>query len=363
MRISQGRPLTVSSGVTLSSVEISTYLSHAVFPSGAIAETAITTTTIGGAQPSRDTFLRRDLAIIVNKADMSVGATMFIPAPAVIYPWRRQQGGLEIDRDSVNRWPPCWDAREFAPEVKRLSENFPMYYAVAGDCLPGGDCGGGLTITISPGATFALPAPHTISLTATFLPPFALITSTASVATPYADASLRVAGTNFIHYGTGGIVNSLPSGETLFIPRGAAVSLHSPLAAVGTLASPMTITVGQLAVLPPQTPLRSELEIQIESAEALLIFSPAPLQKQVSCTTSGGAVKDISQTRAYAAADCTNLSALDFYLENDENRRLDSVFVMEQFQARASLTATVSGGWREPVNDFFIVFGGRLAAP
>ena len=370
-----GARMRVSEGVT-SAVDLDGYLSRANFPAAISVNGTIYP---GGARPTPDTFINRDFAILIINADISVGAAQFIPAPAVIYPWRKKEGESAISRDNLNRWPPCWDAREFSPAAQRMVENFPLYYAVAADCLPGGKCGGGLaglTVTVAPRTTFALPSPYTITATATFPPPFVLIADPSDIsAADDPEEKLEIEGTVYRRTRSvsgGTATTSLPDGMTIYIPRNAVVSLDA-LSAVATLAQAIAVTTGDFAVLPAQTPLASTAALRIENAEALLIFSPAPLPRRVSCA-QGAETVIFSQTRAYAGENCDDLEPMDLYLEEEENRNFDAVFFMERFLSRprppgaavtvvGGVTTTVVGAWREPVNDFFIVFGGGLSAP
>ena len=277
-------------------------------------------------KPSRGDFFRRHFAAMLL-SDITYGANI-IQAPKIIYPWKKKTNIAAASRDNLHNYPPCFDSRHLSRQAKTFIEDHNLYYAVASGCHYGAPetCGQtGLTVSLHPGAKMILSNPLTLSQTHTATlfgggtPPQTL---TLNHGAPPRDATA-------------------PSGVILSAGK-------EPTGEIRVMES-FTFQKDKPVVIPAGAEIIAGGGVDIQDVEALLIFSPHPLDN-TRCIIEMSEHEVVGTIHiAHQGGAGANLTRLCQWLDDDENADGDSSFIAHPPSNSPPST-----------NDFFMFFGGRV---
>ena len=262
-------------------------------------------------------------------------------------------------------------------------EDHPMYYAVSGDCLYGGEislCTGGITLSIAQGATIALPQPltlspntnapnaviydnnrmqHTIAINSGNV---AMAPTNITIAADNIETTITQ--TKLQHIFVAGTLNSVATTDITIIATNAA-----PLSRLfidnGSIAIEAHLQEGQIIqnnqslTINTGTPIIARSPgVRIENIAALIAFSPAPLTRAecgnniassfVIPPTSATTLTLANQTNV-PDNEMTNLCA---WLDDAENNDGDNNYIIKP---------AISYNYPQSTsNDYLLIFRGQL---
>ena len=277
-------------------------------------------------KPRRSDFIHRHFAAMLL-SDIAHG-TKIIQAPKIIYPWKKKTNIAAASRDNLHDYPPCFDSRHLSRQAKTFIEDHNLYYAVSSSCHYGAPekCGQtGLTVALSPGARMILSNPltlsqtHTVTLFGGSLPPQMLT----------------------LNHG------APPRDETA--PKGAIFSAgKNPTGEIRVMEN-FELQKDQPVIIPPGAEIIAGGGVELQDVEALLIFSPRPLDN-TRCILSMPEHEVVGTVRiSHQGGSGANLTRLCQWLDDNENADGDSSFIAHPPSDSPPST-----------NDFFMFFGGRV---
>ena len=267
-------------------------------------------------------------------------------------------------------------------------EDHPMYYAVSGDCLYGGEislCTGGITLSIAQGATIALPEPlplnaagiivsnaviyanngmqHRITINngVVAMAPASIIIAADNIATLITQTKLQhifVAGTiNSATNTTIPITANAAAPSRLFINNGSiTIEAHLQEGQIIQNAQPLTINTG--------TPIIARSpSVRIENIAALIAFSPAPLTRaECGNTASSLSLATVTVTSPtpptmltlanQTDVDDDKMTDLCAWLDDAENNDGDNNYIIKPANSYNYPQSTS--------NDYLLIFRGNL---
>ena len=311
--------------------------------------------TLRPSYPLKETHEARGFAVFLT-ADVSRSS---VPAPAVIYPWRKKEpGGNAKTRDTYHPYPPCFDSRDILEDAHRLFiEDQPMHYAVAANCHYGGEnCGGpgGLTVTIAADVGFALPSPYAVS------GDYAITLAARPVTTAFTIFMATIQITD----GTISAIRANGKTMTAIFPSGSQwIKANERDDARARVGSRFTLAVSATLKFPAGIPFKTldSASAIVEDADALLMYSPGPL-RSVECA-HGLAAGEKSELELrfpsrveLTVSDQRRSAALDLrqpcnWLDLDENADGDATFTIPPPRASRQ---------HPDFNDYFLLFGGNV---
>ncbi|MGI9306515.1 MAG: hypothetical protein ACR2P5_04340 [Gammaproteobacteria bacterium] len=314
----------------------------------------------GGSFPLSVSFNKRNFVLPLF-ADAKI-ARRVIPAPLIVYPWREKAvNTLVVTRDNAHPYPPCFDARDLPKQARTFLENQNIYYAVAPNCHYGSParCGeNGITLSVAAGANIAAAAAFTLAHNFT-----AVISGaqTITVTDGKPETNLTLNSKSVLE-----IANTVVADITTFtridfpkslFEREQKVTLYEGNTITISGEKELTLAAGKEIVIPSGARITAGDRTRIENAEALLIYSPAPVfysaclgntpPSELNITLTSGLTSALKFVRQGGGG--ADLTAPCQWLDDDENADGDLLYTV-----RPPQTAPPSN------NDFFMFFGGRV---
>ena len=268
-------------------------------------------------------------------------------------------------------------------------EDHPMYYAVSGDCLYGGEisqCTGSITLSIAQGATIALPQPLTLpsntnapgaviydnSINRTqhkitiingnvAMAPANITIATDNIATLITQAKLQ-------HIFVAGTINGTAQTDELITTNAAAPSRlfinNGSITIEAHLQEGQIIQNGQTLTINTGTPIIARSpNVRIENIAALIAFSPAPLTRAECGNTASSlslAIVTVPSPTPPTMLTLANQTDVDddkmtdlcAWLDDAENNDGDNNYIIRP-----------AGSYNYPQstsNDYLLIFRGKL---
>ena len=264
------------------------------------------------------------IPIITDILRKTAAGDIITQAPRVIYPWQDTKTTLIVNRDNLHPYPPCFDSRHLSRRVRTFIEDNNIYYAVAQGCDYGefSHCpfNGGLTVSIA--ASVKIATPQTFALSNTY---------TATITLRTGVVRLKI--------NNGEAMRALTVTHNVLLPIDSAANYQAEFK------SGFTLTMGATVIIPAQTILRAKNDIVFNNVEAILIYSPAPLNN-VQCAINAPPTVTAAITRQ--GNPDANLTRLCEWLDHDENANRDNLYFIP-----SDKNGHVAS------NDFFLLFGGK----
>lgn len=278
-------------------------------------------------KPDADSFARRRFVVALLSDIPRASITIF--APQIVYPWRDNETRAGVSRDNLHPYPPCFDSRALSRRARTFMEDQNIFYAISPDCMDGGACDGGITISVAEGVSFAAPSPTTLTNSFT-----ATIHSAAIQVNDGAPSAVMIS--NITHIGT------LTIGNEFVIPLGASAAAVMP--------EDFVFRQNEQIVVPAAATIFAGTQTRI-NAEAVMIYSPAPL-RATGCVSGmpppNVFTVNITAARATQGGGGADLTNFCQWLDDDENADGDFVFQLRRPSADAQ------------TNDYFLFFGGQV---
>ncbi len=290
------------------------------------------TLTVRGALPLESNYNKRQLAVWLQSDLRNNNKT--VKAPAVLYPWRAKTNTKADSRDNLENYPTCFNSRNyfdrnFAPFI----EDQTIVYAVSESCHYGSagvNCGQNTGFTVSVAQDVMIALPQSFKLTHTF---------TATIENQVIEVTNGVL-ENAVHI-------TLDRDALMAVKEDNETWLEILLTANTVMSAGVTI------VLQKGTTVKAGSHTQFVDVPALLAYSPAP-QKRVPCTIDMPDINyyaAVTMSLANQTAESDDITALCYWLDNEENADGDGVFVINTNQQQRPISSS---------NDYFILLGGRL---
>ena len=309
---------------------------------------------------SEETREKQGLVVLLT-TDTLGSARRSVKAPAVVYPWRPDPRGADraVERDNLHPYPPCFDSRDILDDAHRLFiEDQPMHYAVAANCHYGGEkCGGpgGLTVTIAADVGFALPSPYAVS------GDYAITLAARPVTTAFTIFMATIQITD----GTISAIRANGRTMTAIFPSGSQwIKANERDDARARVGSRFTLSASATLKFPAGIPFKTldSAVAVVEDADALLMYSPAPLRSVECAHGLDEGEKSELELRFPSRVELTvsdqrRSAALDLrqpcnWLDLDENADGDATFTIPPPRASRQ---------HPDFNDYFLLFGGNVS--